>query len=243
MNTLRILPNQARQLSNIPQIDQLGVSDPASPEWLLSFNDLLTLLLCFFLTLLSKGYVQKSNNEKKPSERNEIGAEQKARLKNTTAGTRFATFEIGNAPLGIFEEAISPTSGQRELIMRFRTRDYPREGAALKESAVKRLKLGLKFGVLDRGYEVDQALVETCFDGLQESSQGYYWHVASERALSLGRQVVDAGVKGSTLRLRALGSNCQIVKDKDNGRFRHAEQGRGALVSRIVMTLKAEDGR
>ena len=137
--------------------------------WLVSFGDLLTLLLCFFVTIIAQ------------SPLNPRSAKSEALREKQEAGTEFAP------------------SVSRSLFktLTLSQQDFQKDSGGIAQA--------LKSSVILDGYEVSKASLSSCSPGVGETS----WFEATKQALSLRRQLIDAGVASPRIEISVRGPNCE----------------------------------
>jgi len=172
-------------------------------HWLVSFGDLLTLLLCFFITILSFGGM-------KPE-----GSTDKLGINGGTQVDAAFSRESndGGNPAGIELAVLSDREADyKEVTLNFEESDFSQSGEVLTEAALA----GLKRQVTQDGYTPDRALLQTCADR-EAGSAEYEWYLSLGRALFLRSQLIDAGISPQALRLRVAGARCEVLRRKQEG--------------------------
>lgn len=160
-------------------------------SWWVSFGDLLTLLLCFFLALVGFGTLRISvpatlSNE--PGRGNsELG---QAKFISQGDGTPFALYE----------------SEPVVVSLRYAERDYAADQEMLTAEAAGKLKTE----VSKSPYDITAVHVETCAT-VPGKGAGHSWLHAMSRGMALRSQVFDAGVSAELITLRVLGGHCEVL--------------------------------
>jgi len=174
--------------------------------WLITFGDLLTLLLCFFIALITlsgTGYhsfteaVRDSFSENKALEGE--GLDDLSQEDSKSFGTLIAQKE-SEPKLGLVE---IETSDATFVELSFRELDLANTEVVAGEALKREL-----MPYFSKDYLKSQvADVEACSaQGL--SSNMPSWSLAGVRAIQMRRQLIDLGVPAEGLRLRNLGSQC-----------------------------------
>lgn len=194
-----------------------GVSKP-SAIWLISFGDLLTLLLCFFLSIVSFGPLNPNVELPKSdlttrTNSSALPAEQKI----TRPGTRFALKTHGR---------FAAARHFGELKLQIAEEEYTDLGGRLYEAAQQRLIKAVK----SDSYRVVAAEVSSC-SALSSERSGWFQSVS--RALEMRRQLVDAGISAQAVKVRVLGSNCSGLFGEGNARSNEDK-----LRTQVVLKLK-----
>lgn len=192
--------------------------------WQVTFGDLLTLMLCFFLALLSLG---------------PLGDGEKI---NKVKGVKLSMQEPGRVSLnrvrgglpGIvlarrFNDAtaLAPPRLLRErgYWLSFSERAYAGHQFELGAQAKHRLAKALRV----KGYEIQGATVETCC-GPPSVGEAPCWELSARRGVSLHGDLVSLGFKATDIRLRVLGRHCHALQ----GRERKASAARvGFEIKRV----------
>jgi hypothetical protein len=202
-------------------VPRTGVSKP-NAIWLISFGDLLTLLLCFFLSIVSFGPL----NPHATLPKNELTARSDSTpstsaYKKTPAGTGFALKTHGR---------FAAARHFGELKLQIAEEEYTDLGGTLSEEAQKRLESAVK----SSGYSVLAASVSSC-SALGSVSSG--WFQSISRSLQVRRQLVDAGVSAQAVTVRALGSSCLgLVPNSDQAHLA-GETVRTVIVLKLMRKL------
>ena len=192
-----------------------------SGSWLISFGDLLTLLLCFFLTIVSfgplnpkatlpiKGVTSQSNSVTGPEPGVGVG--------KLGAGTQVA------------QSRTSSTENQKELRLVFNVEDFLEPTEKLVPAKVIELQKLIKTD----GYSVGRVRLESCSE-LKSDDQG--WFQALSRGFYLRGQFIDAGIEPKRIELRVVGRNCAALKNDPT------EFGLAATVNVELSALQQREG-
>lgn len=176
-------------------------------NWMLSFGDLLTLLLCFFLSILSFSSLNPSNDRAQKHDKVQgvggpepILADTEGR--QTAAGTQLANLE------GSDEKATLPANASvvNGLRLWFGESDYVGLGWELSEVAIQRLKSQ----VVRTAYAPKRVTIESCL-GSTVIGDETAWAGSISRILGLRSQLIDAGLAPGTFRYRVLGPYCDVL--------------------------------
>lgn len=185
--------------------------------WLVSFGDLLTLLLCFFLSIITFGPLG-SGPRKLPS--NGLDP-QVVQSKVDLRGTQTAR-ESGTM-LAIHD------SGSMQIELMLTEADFKKTPFEVNREAWNRLQSEI---ALD-SYGDGAVVVETC-SSLHGSASAKARFISMSRALAIRSHLIDAGLGSSSLKLRSVGEFCSVLR----GRTIDDEN----IVARITFTT-TEAGR
>ena len=165
--------------------EQESAHDGTNRGWILSLGDLLTLLLCFFVSAIAAGYHKSSSNLSVTTD-NDTGFRQpvESEQARTGTGTSIAPFEVVAT-----EERLGPESFVGSTVLR------------LEPSAAARLRSNIESVRMVVGITVS-----SCGGG-QESQPQRSWFEALRRGLEVRRQLLDAGVAANRIRLQ-VGMRC-----------------------------------
>jgi|GEM_PF-3208423 len=179
---------------------ELQLEPAPKARWFVTFGDLLTLLLCFFIAIIS----QTSNNPPDMSKNNqsERAVESSKQvlidgpIEQPTGGTQFANLTLrGTAWRGLTAEL--------ETVLELRRTDFT-ELNQVSPEVLKQLdglnNIGPSAGMTKR--------IEVCVSGVQQSS----WQQAQQRAESLARQINDAGFGALASEIVVLGPYCERLQ-------------------------------
>ena len=180
-------------------------STPGTATWMLTFGDLLTLLLCFFVALLSFTTFQEPNSHISAGEVGEYPAE------NTQLFTGGFSGATGghNFALELYDEK-SPS-------LSFKGTEFQGSQESLTVHARSRL---IEFLASLESKEVSEIVIEACGGG------SLAWHESMTRVLELQNTLLRM-VPEYTRILRALGPACASVAA--------ASQGESQPVARITV--------
>ena len=159
--------------------------------WLVSFGDLLTLLLCFFLSLIALGPLNRRY--------------QKDQARQTPETRR--VIQMLKLPIQAAEQAgiaiAFSRSGSPSLRFVFNEIDFPADADGLLPAVLERMTNVVK----STDYQIEQISIEVCQNSVGAPVEGS-WSESALRSLSLKSQLLDAGIKGGMVRLRSLGAHC-----------------------------------
>jgi len=157
--------------------------------WLISFGDLLTLILGFFVAVVSQTPL---NPAFKPP------INQESLLQN---GVEIPKSEAGTVAGTQFAKAKAKKQVFKGFILRLSERDFVQSKNSLRRRAQYQLKKRVRLVA----YRLSTARIESCTEGLGNQS----WLGSIERTLLIRRQLLDAGVAPRAIELGALGGNCR----------------------------------
>ncbi|MBX7139244.1 MAG: flagellar motor protein MotB [Oligoflexia bacterium] len=165
-----------------------AIRDP----WLISFGDLLTLLLGCFITILAQ-------SDLNPAHKTAANGADSA-----SAVPALGTVSDGGIRLALRarEHAVPP-----KRVFGFTARDFWRNGSELRRYQRTRLKRRAKL----EGYHVAGALIESC--GVTPGERGWFDSIA--QTLAVRRQLFDAGIEAHSVAARVLGPNCGQISRGD----------------------------
>ncbi len=159
--------------------------------WLVSFGDLLTLLLCFVLSLICYGHFDPKltiEQQKAIPASEDIGASAK------TSGTPLAK-QLDKPERGMV------SAPQEVKTLALTAADFA-DPSTLTGQAEARMH------GLTAGEKIKEAGIESC----AEASNDDPWFLAMSRALSLRSRLLSLGVAESALRMRIAGSHCSEMR-------------------------------
>ncbi len=172
--------------------------------WLITFGDLLTLLLCFFIAVITlSGAGVKSFQdamEKTASENNDLVRARYSPSRETETGTVVANLRQEAKPALVEVQA----EGRTILEMTF---SEPQLSAGV-EPAAEALNRVLTPWTRKDSLKASTADIESCVP-LETAAEEAAWSISSARALAVRRQLIDLGFPDSRLRLRSIGSECR----------------------------------
>jgi hypothetical protein len=162
-----------------------------------SFGDLLTLLLCFFVAIVAyhtKGDPNQSEKNRVTSENNTIKID---------PGAMYQKRELSGTPLA------NLTESSESLVLRFEPADYN----GLQEQMTDEAKRWFQKAIQSDDYNLSVVRLEVC--GNTPPGQGSSgWLVSMRRALDIRRQLVDAGFSTEGFELELLGADCSKLESK-----------------------------
>jgi hypothetical protein len=160
-------------------------AESSSNQWLVSFGDLLTLLLCFFISVFALYQPNESNGSSSA-----ITSTATAATTVATAGTGIAKNEL---------QRLFPFTGFELL---FKAEEL-KEGTDLVRRQLEDL-------IKSKGYKHAAVLIEGCSsaDGQGNSAN---WQRAWRRVDWLHRQLIDAGGVPDEVRKRVVGKHCGLI--------------------------------
>lgn len=184
---------------------------PIQFKWMVTFGDLLTLLLCFFLTIVSFSPLN-SNNDRPQT--------QMAVEKQDASGTTIASTSSE-------EEADRTTASSSGLF--FYAEDFVGEVGGLGGDVLNRLTSQLKMpGYLTKSASesLGALLIEGCGEGMDEES----WLMALSHVSQIRGQLLDAGISRERIQVRILGPECRGLRSR-------AEKLKDAKAERVMARL------
>jgi hypothetical protein len=159
---------------------------------MLSFGDLTTLLLCFFVSAISLSPL----NPLIPQPQNDVSSA------NFEPGTSIASSQS--------RESLTPATRPPEfryLDEQVLETEFDSKGPELTEAGRARVKERMK---LD-GYRLVAANILACSGRSAEKSEMKAWQLSSSRILGLRRQLIDVGLKPIRLSHEVLGPDCGVI--------------------------------
>lgn len=174
--------------------DSKGGMSFDQPGWLVSFGDLITLLLCFFICLVSFSPINPANSSNTAVQ----GDNSESNNQHTD------TEDSGTAIADTL-----PHSGKNKILLF--EQDFAIETGSLVPSAL----LALKKGMVREGYEIDQAMISAC-GGKSVLNDDQAWRQAMSRVLAVRRQVFDGRTEELRLALRTVGGFCELLENDHN---------------------------
>ncbi len=164
---------------------RLQLNNNKRGTWLTSFGDMLTLILCFFLTVVSLGPLNTA------SARNN---EDKLTKNKHNLGTTIAKSEEDELRKEIsFEETVFSSNPDNQIF-------------GLSELVNELIDT--------ETYRIKSVSIETCNAEL-ETKEGQSWHVSMQRALALNSQLIDTKIATPKVSLRAVGPWCALLAKPD----------------------------
>lgn len=195
-------------------------------SWMLSFGDLLTLLLCFFLCALSFSPLN-------PHRGNEAISKQNQQLADSTASTSVVPVALeraGTALAKLNPEAsefgtLTKPNDSSELVVNLSESDFIRDAWEPVPNAIDKVKSQVR----ETSYAVLGVKLESCFPE-QARAEEAAWAGSMSRILSMRGQLIDAGLPAALMRYRPLGPHCEAL------------EGQEARPERTVMRITIERG-
>jgi flagellar motor protein MotB len=203
-------------------------------NWILSFGDLLTLLLCFFLSIISFSPLNPANNvpviveEDQPVEQVSTNVLPDAPT-GSEPGTALANLTSSDAELTP-ERNRSYFSGLRFWL---NESDYSGLGWEPSEEAAKRIKNQ----VVRTSYQPKRVTIESCFDAGVKGAETV-WAGSISRILNLRSQLIDAGLPSGSFEYRVLGPHCNGLRTQETQDPVEAK----TAVSRITIEFEMNHG-
>ncbi|NLF25097.1 MAG: hypothetical protein GX589_05495 [Deltaproteobacteria bacterium] len=176
----------------------VGIRPGTSSLWLVSFGDLLTLMLCFFLSLIAFGPLNRGFQM------------ESAKL---TLETRKA-IQVLKVPRELARQpgitiAFS-RDGKPSLKIAFGEEDFQKEREELLPTVLERMVSIVK----SVQYDISEVKIEACRIDARGSAGGG-WQAGSRMALGIRSQLLDAGIKSASLKLRSPGGHCAEFAGED----------------------------
>lgn len=175
-----------------PILKRSSGSAPTKSVWLVSFGDLLTLLLCLFLALVG-------NSGLNPHKANQISARSKEQISSNGAFTASDLKHGTRLALN--------GSAKRSIRLVCFERDFKSVRGELRRSALIRLQNEAR----SVRYSSQAALIEGC--ALNQSEQSRF--ESMKRRLTLRSQMIDSGFLAERLSIRAMGADCSQLGAKN----------------------------
>ncbi len=164
-------------------------NSPVNSYWLMTFGDLLTLLLCFFVAIVSLSrHQQDADAEEMAKEKKEQLVESIDEVARLTAGASHGAeiaLDIDNRNLTeVFLEQGDVDPGKQRLTD---------SGKVVLERAVDLLS-----------YPVKEVVIETC----SRQAEANAWHESVSMSLGIQRQIHDMKVGTPAYRVKSVGPHC-----------------------------------
>lgn len=176
--------------------------------WALSFGDLLTLLLCFFLTIVSMSplnpAVRKANQALSAQKDEKNVPPSKVQPQNSELGPRIAKHVSAEQEKGVSDKG--PLQAEKLEVMDFLAEDFEGESGILSDQAANRLKMLMN----QQDSQLISVEIETCVQGARET-EAISWFEATRQALALKGQFIDAVKPSPEMRMRVLGADCETA--------------------------------
>lgn len=167
--------------------------------WLVSFGDLLTLMLCFFLSLVAYGHVKPASSgpDVASTNCNDRQSDPNCVASNPEKvdGTSLANYQI------------SSTSAGETLIFNFNENDFEAETGQLKLMAYDRVKTVVE----TKEYVPKTVFVEVC--STVGSDGG--WFDSLKRAVAIKSQLFDTDRFKLHLNIRSVGPYCESIEQAE----------------------------
>jgi len=167
-------------------------------RWLVTFGDLLTLLLCFFLSIVSFGPL---NPTQRVLEEEVTKPDEPI---NPVMPPEIDSEQVSGPTIAL------TNSDTMETLLRFTEQDYVGGGELFTSEASEKMRSELE----PEGYEVESVVVESCY-GKPEYPDGRSWFMSVSRALGLRSQLIDAGVSPASISIRTVGYRCDAIREQD----------------------------
>ncbi|MEZ4753955.1 MAG: flagellar motor protein MotB [Bdellovibrionota bacterium] len=168
-------------------------------NWLVTFGDLLTLLLTFFVMSIAIG----GQNETATAEniqKNQISTKENSQLEEIEVIPRLVKLSGTNIAIQTLRTPLKEVGLDES--------DFNTESDHLTAKAAQRLRAILSA----RKDEFSTVRLELC-GGLGGYATEVSWYKSISRALFVQSQLVDAGISKSQLAIRPLGPHCELLKD------------------------------
>lgn len=181
-------------------------------NWMLSFGDLLTLLLCFFLSVLSLSPLNPANENRINVKENQEVIQPKQDQPSVTRsnpGSGTALAKLSTAGGVLTPEQKASDSNMLELLLS--QDDFEGLGWDLKAES----QLRVKNQVIGTAYPVRRVTIESCF-GSVPGSEETAWAGAISRILSLRSQLIDGGLNPNLFAYRPQGPNCNELTQSES---------------------------
>lgn len=165
-----------------------------SGSWLVTFGDLLTLMLCLFVTIVSQSPLNPA------TEQAQNGVSPRSAEQSAKYSRSIVDFQSPGTTLAPSNDV----EGVAELT--FLESDFSGEAGELVEASQK----AVKNEVIRAGYDVSAAAISTCSLD-QGASEDAKWLSSVSRSFSLRRQLVDAGIDPSRISVSVRGPWCKVA--------------------------------
>ena len=162
---------------------------PKPSLWLIGFGDLLTLMLCFFLSLVAFGPLNQADRQ----EREALTPEAKKMIQMLKLPIRLATQSGITIAFSM--------DGYPRLNFDFTEDEFAAEGLAAASLA------RIVNTINSVNYEIREIRLEIC-TRRKQGGEGS-WSESSLKALGVRSQLLDAGVKAESIKIRSLGRYCR----------------------------------
>lgn len=169
-------------------------TDEQSAIWIVSFGDLLTLLLCFFLLALSLSPLNPAVRRTINNSETYLDKSVTTKASSAAPGTPLANSKIEGGDLTLLKYDFAPE-------------DFLEPSGALSASGLEKAKRI----VVPGGWKVRSVSIELCGPQSGEGASADY-SAALNKAMAIRRQLFDAGFERSGLRLSANSEGCSTAK-------------------------------
>lgn len=173
------------------------ISFKGNQGWLISFGDLLTLLLCLFIANYQTVREPQSRSDsvtiQNHSEKSNIAQNEAKTIQKMTSGTHIAKL---------------PVNRSNEELLFFES-DFEVESGKLTDLALQRIEL-LE---IPEGYEVETLHLRLC----SRTAEGLSWHETTKRALALQGQLIDTAFGKQPISFEPLGADCDALQVHGKG--------------------------
>lgn len=156
--------------------------------WLITFADMITLLLCAFLMIFSLNY---------------------HRLKDKAKEAQIERTEEAAPGIQIAQSTSEGTKSFQDVTLNFSEEDFEADGATLGGDALRRLK---SKGIPE-GYEISLLNLNSCVSS-DSVGNGDAWKMSEKRSEGLFRQLIDSGVLPERIREMTLGVDCDPIRGR-----------------------------
>ncbi|MBN8548945.1 MAG: hypothetical protein J0M12_06495 [Deltaproteobacteria bacterium] len=203
-------------------------------NWMLSFGDLLTLLLCFFLSIISFSPLNPAHKSSEKVDKKQGVTKSKEHEvapapAQTVDGTQLANLEGSDEKTTLLAN-MSVVDGLRLWLQES---DYAGLGWELGEGAAARLKSQ----VVRTAYAPKRVTIESCLESTLIGDETA-WAGSISRILSVRSQLIDAGFKPGIFRYRVMGPHCAEIRAGGSGETAEATNA----VSRITVEFEKNNG-
>jgi hypothetical protein len=191
--------------------------------WLVSLGDLLTLLLCFFLAVVSMSPLNPAVEREMKAAQNQSDMVSDAPLpaEGPVQMPDKAAMSAAGTPLAksIHESELAGPAVNVE----FTASDFPGREFTLMSDAVLKLKREIDANV----YPVREVLIESCGGESTAGRQASGWNESVRRAFILRGQLIDSRIADSIIKVRLVGGNCKVLNS----------DGKGEVSARVKLVL------
>ncbi len=196
---------------NTPSSTSNRFSPTIQTNWLLSFGDLLTLLLCFFLSVLSLSPLNPAYKSPEKGKSKQIVNEPPSTEATGAAGKTSGGIELANSSGTVADPSVGSSANNfKQLSVWLTEADFREGNLELLPEAQERLKSQ----VFGSAYERVSVRIEGCAEVEQGRAEAA-WAASLSRILTLRSQMIDAGIPATTLSYRVLGPDCETLRGKE----------------------------